>query len=62
MVRKPIRLSAPIALGAAFLAASVPLAAADAAGVKVWETTMVIPIYLAGAPEPNPMFYLAALR
>jgi len=25
--------------------------------VKVWETNLVIPTYLVGAPEPNPMFY-----
>jgi len=25
--------------------------------VKVWETNIVIPTYLVGAPEPNPMFY-----
>ncbi len=31
--------------------------AADAAGVKVWETKGVIPTYLAGDPEPNPMFF-----
>ena len=40
-----------------FLALSIPLAAADVPAVKVWETTMVIPTYLAGDPEPNPMFY-----
>ena len=31
--------------------------AADASGVKVWETKAVIPTYLAGDPEPNPMFF-----
>jgi len=50
MMRSQIRLFALLAL-------SIPLAAADVPAVKVWETTMVIPTYLAGAPEPNPMFY-----
>jgi len=31
--------------------------AADASGVKVWETKIVVPTYLAGDPEPNPMFF-----
>jgi len=31
--------------------------AADASGVRVWETKAVIPTYLAGDPEPNPMFF-----
>ena len=31
--------------------------AAEAAGVRVWETKAVIPTYLAGDPEPNPMFF-----
>src|ERR1017187_4859342 len=52
-----IRLSARIALCIVFLAASLPAAAAGVPAVKVWETTMVIPTYLAGDPEPNPMFY-----
>jgi tetratricopeptide (TPR) repeat protein len=50
MMRSQIRLFALLAL-------SIPLAAADVPAVRVWETTMVIPTYLAGAPEPNPMFY-----
>src|SRR6202142_4384719 len=32
-------------------------AAAEASAVKVWETKEVIPTYLAGEPEPNPMFF-----
>jgi tetratricopeptide (TPR) repeat protein len=39
------------------LACSVLLQAAGPAPVKVWEQDTVIPTYLAGAPEPNPMFY-----
>src|ERR1035438_3537729 len=31
--------------------------AADASGVKVWETKITIPTYLAGDPEPNPSFF-----
>ncbi|HVN03131.1 MAG TPA: DUF5107 domain-containing protein [Bryobacteraceae bacterium] len=30
---------------------------AEASSVKVWETQTVIPTYLAGAPELNPMFF-----
>jgi tetratricopeptide (TPR) repeat protein len=33
------------------------LNAADATPVKVWEEDVVIPTYLAGPPDPNPMFY-----
>ena len=57
MMRSQIRLSALIALFTVFLTLSMPLSAADVPAVKVWETTMVIPTYLAGDPEPNPMFY-----
>ena len=57
MMRSQSRLSALIALFTIFLALSIPLAAADVPAVKVWETTMVIPTYLVGDPEPNPMFY-----
>ena len=31
--------------------------AAEVAGVKVWETTIIVPTYLAGNPEPNPSFF-----
>ncbi|MGA3328303.1 MAG: DUF5107 domain-containing protein [Terriglobia bacterium] len=33
------------------------LCAADALPVKAWEEKAVIPTYLAGNPEPNPMFF-----
>ncbi len=33
-----------------------PASAANAP-VKVWEESITIPTYLAGDPEPNPMFY-----
>ena len=31
--------------------------AADVPGVKVWETKIIVPTYLAGDPEPNPSFF-----
>ena len=31
--------------------------AADVSSVKVWETKIVVPTYLAGDPEPNPSFF-----
>src|SRR6266567_1982994 len=36
---------------------SAPLLPAADSPVKVWEEKAVIPTYLAGAPEPNPMFF-----
>ena len=39
------------------LLAAAASSAADASGVKVWETKIVIPTYLAGDPEPNPSFF-----
>jgi tetratricopeptide (TPR) repeat protein len=45
---------------ALLLIASLSLAAPappTASAVKVWEKDTVIPTYLAGDPEPNPMFY-----
>jgi hypothetical protein len=57
IMRSQIRLSALIALFTVFLALSIPLAAAGVPAVKAWETTIVIPTYLAGDPEPDPMFY-----
>ena len=49
-----------LSLAALLLIGSPALAAAGsqtASTVKVWEQNTVIPTYLAGAPEPNPMFY-----
>jgi len=34
-----------------------PLAAAEGSSVKVWESQTVIPAYLAGDAEPNPLFF-----
>jgi tetratricopeptide (TPR) repeat protein len=42
---------------AAFFAAHPSLNAAQETPVKVWEEDVVIPTYLAGDPDPNPMFY-----
>ena len=44
---------------AALLAIGCPslLAAAGAPSVRIWEEQITIPTYLAGAPEPNPMFF-----
>ncbi len=43
----------------AVLASAAPLLyAADASPVRVWEENTVIPTYLAGEPEPNPIFNL----
>jgi len=40
------------------LAAPHHLNAADVSLVRMWEEKIRIPTYLAGPPEPNPMFYL----
>ena len=39
------------------LAAAPAASAAEPAPVKMWETQIVLPTYLAGEPEPNPMFF-----
>jgi hypothetical protein len=57
MFRKRIHTLRLLGLAAALLIGSSLLRAADASSVKVWETKAVIPTYLAGAPEPNPMFF-----
>src|SRR5450756_2410114 len=41
-----------------FVTASAACYAAQAPAVRVWEENIVIPTYLAGAPEPNPIFNL----
>jgi tetratricopeptide (TPR) repeat protein len=51
-----------IAGAVVLLAMMAPLAAGAAApGVKAWEQDVVIPTYLADAPEPNPMFYFGRM-
>jgi tetratricopeptide (TPR) repeat protein len=44
-------------LATLFLSLSLPASAADVSSVKVHEEKAVIPTYLAGDPEPNPMFF-----
>jgi tetratricopeptide (TPR) repeat protein len=38
-------------------ASLLPAQSSAAGAVKVWEQDLVLPTYLAGDPEPNPMFY-----
>ncbi|MCX6631773.1 MAG: DUF5107 domain-containing protein [Candidatus Solibacter sp.] len=57
MFRRPFHPAMAPCLVAALLIGSSILAAADVPPVKVWETKAVIPTYLAGAPELNPMFF-----
>jgi tetratricopeptide (TPR) repeat protein len=45
-------------LVAALYVCATILRAAEVSAVMVWEENTVIPTYLAGSPEPNPMFYL----
>jgi tetratricopeptide (TPR) repeat protein len=54
VIRKPAIF---LSLAAGLLFAAAASFAADPAPVKMWETKIVIPTYLAGDPEPNPMFY-----
>ncbi len=49
-----LRAVAPIAAALLVLASAAPGAVSP---VKVWEENVVIPTYLAGPPDPNPMFY-----
>ena len=44
-------------LGTLLLSLSLPVSAADSSSVRVREEKTVIPTYLAGEPEPNPMFF-----
>jgi tetratricopeptide (TPR) repeat protein len=44
-------------LGLILLGGTSSLRSADTSSVKVWETKIVIPTYLAGEPERNPMFF-----
>jgi len=40
-----------------FLTVSAVLQAVEPSAVRMWEEDTVLPTYLAGEPEPNPMFY-----
>jgi hypothetical protein len=56
-MRTPFRLTLLAALCALAAAAALPLDAAETPAVTVREASITIPTYLAGDPEPNPMFY-----
>ena len=47
----------PASLAFSLWIASASLLPAASTSVKVWEEKAVIPTYLAGPPEPNPMFF-----
>ena len=49
--------SLPAYVAALVIGCSTLLSAAEASSVKIWEEQITIPTYLAGAPEPNPMFF-----
>ena len=57
MNRKISQLSLLLCLGALLGVTSSPIYAAGDSSVRIWEQDIVIPTYLAGTPEPNPMFY-----
>ncbi|MGH9340432.1 MAG: hypothetical protein ACRD1R_12785 [Acidobacteriota bacterium] len=42
---------------AAILLGAMPLLSGADTSVRVWEEEKVIPTYLAGDPEPNPIFF-----
>jgi hypothetical protein len=56
MIRERARLLLVLFMGAALLCPFL-LCAAETSTVKVRTEDIVIPTYLAGPPEPNPMFY-----
>ncbi len=55
MNHKRVRLPLLLFFGSLLLASL--LCTTDASSVRVWEEDIVIPTYLVGPPEPNPMFY-----
>ncbi len=57
MLPKKILSSLPAYVTALVIGCSPLLSATDASSVKLWEEQITIPTYLAGAPEPNPMFF-----
>jgi tetratricopeptide (TPR) repeat protein len=60
MNRKRFRLWLFLCLGALLGVTSSSIYAAGDSSVRIWEQDIVIPTYLAGAPEPNPMFYFGS--
>lgn len=57
MLPKKVLLLLPAFVTALLISSSLLLAASDASSVKLWEEQITIPTYLAGPPEPNPMFF-----
>jgi len=58
MLHKIFRSLLPACLAALLLSGSLPLLSAPGVpSVRVWEEKVTIPTYLAGEPEPNPMFF-----
>jgi tetratricopeptide (TPR) repeat protein len=57
MNRQRFRLLLFLFIGVLLGVTCFPVYAAGDSSVRVWEQDVVIPTYLAGAPEPNPMFY-----
>ena len=60
MNRKRIQLSLLLCLGVLLGVSSSSIYAAGDSEVRIWEQDIVIPTYMAGAPEPNPMFYFGS--
>jgi len=60
MDRKKFRLSLFLCLGTLLCVTYSSIYAAGDSTVRMWEQDIVIPTYLAGDPEPNPMFYFGS--
>ena len=60
MNRKRSQLFLILCLGTVLLFGSSAICAAVDSPVRIWEQDIVIPTYMAGAPEPNPMFYFGS--
>jgi len=57
MNRKRLQLLLLLCLGALLGVTSSSICAGGDSPVRIWEQDIVIPTYMVGAPEPNPMFY-----
>jgi len=57
MLPKRVLSSLPVCLAALVIGSSPLLSASGDPSVKLWEEQITIPTYLAGPPEPNPMFF-----
>jgi len=60
MNRKRSQLFLILCLGTLFLFSLSAICVAGESPVRIWEQDIVIPTYMAGAPEPNPMFYFGS--